>query len=72
MIMSLTGGGGLVMLKPCIVSAICTSPQRQAVSRVERDQRRVERADEHAVAEHRDAAVDRLISFGLRTFCARW
>ena len=35
-------------------------PQRQAVPRVERDQRGVERADEQAMTEDGDAAVERI------------
>ena len=58
--MSFSTSGGLVMLEPSIVSTTCCFPQRLTGSRIDRDQRAVERADEDAVAENRDAAGKRI------------
>ena len=46
--------------EPCIGSATCTSQSSAPVRGVERQERRVQRADEHPIAEHRDAAVERI------------
>ena len=64
--------GGLVMLVPSIVSATCTSHIGRPVLRVQRDQRRVKRADDRGgCPAPTRRGCSGLISYGFGAFCGR-
>ena len=72
MILSLSGSGGLVMLKPCIGSAICTSQSSAPVRASSASSAASSVPTNRRLPRIATPRLNGLISFGLRTFCVRW